>query len=62
MINAELYSKQNHLQTRDAEEIIQKFNELAPHLEESLTLMDIGSGCGEVLAKAQVQFQRSFRH
>jgi ubiquinone/menaquinone biosynthesis C-methylase UbiE len=55
MINAELYSKQNHLQIRDAEEIIQKFNEIVPSSQESLTLMDIGSGCGEVLVNVVIR-------
>lgn len=51
MNNASLYSQCNHLQIRDAEEIIEKFNEFCQPSKNSLKLLDIGSGDGEVLVK-----------
>ena len=51
MNNASLYSQCNHLQIRDAEEIIEKFNDFRPPSRNSLKLLDIGCGDGEVLVK-----------
>lgn len=46
----ELYNNFNRFQYRDAENIIQKFNDVYDEdPEESATLLDIGTGCGKVL-------------
>jgi SAM-dependent methyltransferase len=55
MNNAELYSQYNQLQARDAEEIVQKFNEISRESGDVCNLLDIGSGCGEVLSKVIVE-------
>lgn len=54
MNNAELYNQFNLLQIRDAEEIIEKFNKIYDakrNRSETCALVDIGSGCGKVLAE-----------
>lgn len=55
MNNAELYNKYNKLQVRDAEDILRKFNQIhqiSPSI--NCTLIDIGSGCGKVMAKVML--------
>lgn len=49
MDNAALYNKYNQLETRDAEELISKFNEVQDFGDARVNLIDIGSGDGEVL-------------
>jgi juvenile hormone-III synthase len=55
MNNAKLYANYNQLQFRDAEEIVQKFNEISRKSGDACNLLDIGTGCGEVLAKVIVE-------
>lgn len=55
MNNPELYNQFNQLQVRDAEEIIQKFNGISSQTNDACDLLDIGAGCGEVLAKVIVK-------
>ena len=50
MINAKLYNDYNQVQVRDAIEVIDRFNCVAKVSGEKCILMDIGTGCGEVLS------------
>lgn len=64
MKNSELYNKYNQLEIRDAEELIRKFNEIYELIEDAkISLIDIGSGDGEVLQRlvnkrADLKFDR----
>lgn len=64
MNNPELYNQINHQQFRDAEKIIQKFNEiLLISKSKAYSLIDVGTGCGKVLSKViakqlNVKFER----
>lgn len=55
MINAKLYNECNQVQVRDAIEIIERFKSVVKLSGEKCILMDIGTGCGEVLSKVIVK-------
>ena len=55
MNNAKLYNDYNQVKVRDAIEIIERFKRIAKVSGEKCILIDIGTGCGEVLSKVIVK-------